>query len=26
LLAMLSCIFAGCQSTPKVDWNSRIGN
>ena len=26
LLAMLSFIFAGCSSTPKVDWNSRIGN
>ena len=26
LLAMLSFIFAGCKSTPKVDWNSRIGN
>jgi hypothetical protein len=26
LLAMLSIIFAGCKSTPKVDWNSRIGN
>ena len=22
---MLSFIFAGCTSTPKVDWNSRIG-
>ncbi|MFZ0828911.1 MAG: hypothetical protein WAO02_15955 [Verrucomicrobiia bacterium] len=26
LLAMLSLLFAGCQSTPTVDWNSRIGN
>jgi hypothetical protein len=26
LLAMLSFIFAGCKSTPRVDWNSRIGN
>jgi hypothetical protein len=26
LLAMLSIIVAGCKSTPKVDWNSRIGN
>jgi hypothetical protein len=26
LLAMLSFVFAGCKSTPKVDWNSRIGN
>jgi hypothetical protein len=26
LLTMLSFIFAGCTSTPKVDWNSRIGN
>jgi hypothetical protein len=26
LLALLSFIFAGCTSTPKVDWNSRIGN
>jgi hypothetical protein len=26
LLAMLSFIVAGCTSTPKVDWNSRIGN
>jgi hypothetical protein len=26
LIAMLSFIFAGCKSTPKVDWNSRIGN
>lgn len=26
LLTMLSFIFAGCKSTPKVDWNSRIGN
>jgi hypothetical protein len=25
LLAMLGLLFAGCQSTPKVDWNSRIG-
>ncbi len=26
LLVMLSFIFTGCKSTPKVDWNSRIGN
>ena len=26
LLALLSFIFAGCSSTPKVDWNSRIGS
>jgi hypothetical protein len=26
LLAMLSFMFAGCKSTPKVDWSSRIGN
>ena len=26
LLAILSFLFAGCKSTPKVDWNSRIGN
>ncbi len=26
LLALASFIFAGCSSTPKVDWNSRIGN
>ena len=26
LLAMASLFFAGCQSTPKVDWNSRVGN
>ena len=26
LLAMLSIIVVGCKSTPKVDWNSRIGN
>jgi hypothetical protein len=26
LLALSGLIFAGCQSTPKVDWNSRVGN
>jgi hypothetical protein len=26
LLALAGLLFAGCQSTPKVDWNSRIGN
>jgi len=26
LLAMLGLVFAGCTSTPKVDWNSRVGN
>jgi hypothetical protein len=26
LLVMLGFVFAGCKSTPKVDWNSRIGN
>jgi hypothetical protein len=26
LLALLSFVGAGCSSTPKVDWNSRIGN
>jgi len=26
VLAMLSFLFLGCQSTPKVDWSSRIGN
>ena len=25
LAAILSFAFAGCKSTPKVDWNSRIG-
>jgi hypothetical protein len=20
------CLFAGCKSTPSIDWNSRIGN
>ena len=25
-LAMLCLVFAGCKSTPTVDWNSRIGN
>ncbi len=23
---MLGLVFAGCTSTPKVDWNSRVGN
>jgi len=26
LLAALGLIFAGCKSTPKIDWNSRVGN
>ena len=26
LLVLLSSVFTGCSSTPKVDWNSRIGN
>lgn len=26
LLAVLGLVFTGCTSTPKVDWNSRIGN
>ena len=26
LLALLGFFFAGCSSTPKVDWDSRIGN
>jgi hypothetical protein len=26
LFALLSLLFVGCQSTPPVDWNSRIGN
>jgi hypothetical protein len=26
LLALLSLIFTGCSSTPKVDWSSRIGS
>ena len=26
VFAMLSLVFAGCQTTPKVDWNSRVGN
>ena len=25
LLVNLGWLFAGCQSTPKVDWNSRVG-
>lgn len=26
LFAVLSLACAGCQSTPKVDWNSRVGH
>jgi hypothetical protein len=26
MLAVSSFVFAGCQTTPKVDWNSRVGN
>jgi len=26
MLAVLSFVFAGCKTTPKVDWNSRVGN
>ena len=26
LFVLLSFVCAGCSSTPKVDWNSRIGN
>jgi hypothetical protein len=25
-LALLSFVCAGCKTTPKVDWNSRVGN
>ena len=26
LLALFALSFTGCKSTPKVDWNSRVGN
>ena len=26
LLALAGCLLAGCKTTPKVDWNSRIGS
>ena len=26
MLAVLSLAFAGCKTTPKVDWDSRVGN
>src|SRR5262245_53608103 len=26
LSVILSFVFAGCKSTPKVDWDSRVGN
>src|SRR5258708_37535124 len=25
ILALLGFLFAGCKSTPKIDWNSRVG-
>ncbi|MSU59083.1 MAG: hypothetical protein EXS35_13100 [Pedosphaera sp.] len=26
VLALLTLLLAGCKSTPKVDWNSRVGS
>jgi len=26
IIAVMGLTFAGCKSTPKVDWNSRVGN
>ena len=26
VMAGLALVFAGCKSTPKIDWNSRVGN
>ena len=26
VLAVLSLVITGCKSTPKIDWNSRVGN
>jgi hypothetical protein len=26
VLAVFSLVMTGCKSTPKVDWNSRVGN